>query len=56
MTKIMIVEDDPSFFNRFCRIVTSEAEFELLVAVRDGASALESLTRQTPDVLLVDLG
>jgi DNA-binding NarL/FixJ family response regulator len=56
MTKIMIVEDDPSFFNRFCRIVTSEAEFELLAAVRDGASALESLARQTPDVLLVDLG
>ena len=56
MTKIIIVEDDPSFFNRFCRIVTSEAEFELLAAVRDGASALESLARQTPDVLLVDLG
>ena len=56
MTKILIVEDDPSFFNRFCRIVTSEAEFELLAAVRDGASALESLARQKPDVLLVDLG
>ena len=56
MTRIMIVEDDPSFFNRFCRIVTSEAEFELLAAVRDGATALESLARHTPDVLLVDLG
>lgn len=56
MTRIMIVEDDPSFFNRFCKIITAEPEFELLAAVRDGASALESLARQAPDVLLVDLG
>jgi DNA-binding NarL/FixJ family response regulator len=56
MTRIIIVEDDPVFLNRFCRIVTSEPEFELLAAVRDGASARESLARGAPDVLLVDLG
>jgi len=56
MIKVMIVEDDPAFFNRFCRIVTSEPEFELFGAMRDGASARESLLRDAPDVLLVDLG
>jgi DNA-binding NarL/FixJ family response regulator len=52
----MIVEDDPSFFNRFCRILTSDPEFELFAAVRDGASARDTLERGAPDVLLVDLG
>lgn len=52
----MIVEDDPAFLNRFCRIVTSDPEFELFAAVRDGASARDTLERGAPDVLLVDLG
>ena len=56
MTKVMIVEDDPAFLNRFCQIVTSDPEFELFAAVRNGASARESLARGAPDVLLVDLG
>jgi DNA-binding NarL/FixJ family response regulator len=56
MTKIMIVEDDATFLNRFCKIVTEEARFELFAAVRDGASARDSLARGAPDVLLIDLG
>ena len=56
MIKVMIVEDDPTFLSRFCRIVTAEPEFELFAAVRDGASARESLVHGAPDVMLVDLG
>jgi DNA-binding NarL/FixJ family response regulator len=56
VTKVMIVEDDPAFLSRFCRIVTSEPEFELFAAVRDGAAARESLEQGAPDILLVDLG
>lgn len=56
MIGAMIVEDDPAFLNRFCRIVTSDPEFELFAAVRDGASARDTLERGAPDVLLVDLG
>jgi DNA-binding NarL/FixJ family response regulator len=52
----MIVEDDPSFLNRFCRTVADEAGFELFAAVRDGTTARDTLTRGAPDVLLVDLG
>ena len=56
MIGAMIVEDDPAFLNRFCRIVTSDPEFELFAAVRDGVSARDTLERGAPDVLLVDLG
>jgi DNA-binding NarL/FixJ family response regulator len=56
MTKVMIVEDDPTFLNRFCQIVTADQELELFAAVCNGASARESLARGAPDVLLVDLG
>lgn len=54
--QVMIVEDDPTFFNRFCKIVTLDPEFELFAAVRDGTAARDSLARGAPDVLLVDLG
>jgi DNA-binding NarL/FixJ family response regulator len=54
--RVMIVEDDPAFLNRFVGIVTASAGFELFAAVRDGAAARESLARGAPDVLLVDLG
>jgi DNA-binding NarL/FixJ family response regulator len=54
--QVMIVEDDPTFFSRFCKIVTMEPDFELFAAVRNGASARDCLTRAAPDVLLVDLG
>lgn len=56
MIRVMIVEDDPSFFNRFCKIVTSDPELELFAAVRNGAAARDCLARGAPDVLLVDLG
>ena len=55
MTRIMIVEDDPAFLNRFCRIVMSEPTFEICAAVCNGASARETLAHTEPDVLLIDL-
>jgi len=56
MIKVMIVEDDPVFLNRFCKIVTAHPDFELLAAVASGVAARESLARGAPDVLLIDLG
>src|SRR5262245_38704064 len=56
MIKVMIVEDDPAFLNRFCKIVTAHANFELFAAVANGTAARESLARGAPDVLLIDLG
>jgi DNA-binding NarL/FixJ family response regulator len=56
MIKVMIVEDDPVFLNRFCKIVTMHPDFELFAAVASGVAARESLARGAPDVLLIDLG
>jgi DNA-binding NarL/FixJ family response regulator len=56
MIKVMIVEDDPVFLNRFCKIVAAHPDFELFAAVSSGMAARESLARGAPDVLLIDLG
>lgn len=56
MTTVMVVEDDPAFLARFCRIIAGAAELSLIAAVGDIASARLAIARQAPDVLLVDLG
>lgn len=53
---VMVVEDDPAFLARFCRIVSQAPELSLLAAVGDLASARSTLQRMVPDVLLTDLG
>jgi DNA-binding NarL/FixJ family response regulator len=55
-TTVMVVEDDPAFLGRFCRIVAQSEELVLLAAVGDLASARRAIERQAPDVLLTDLG
>jgi DNA-binding NarL/FixJ family response regulator len=55
-TTVMVVEDDPAFLARFCRIVAQSGELSLLAAVGDLASARRAIERQAPDVLLTDLG
>lgn len=56
VTSVMVVEDDPAFLARFCRLVASSPDLSLLAAVGDLASARRSIERQPPDVLLTDLG
>ena len=56
MTTVMLVEDDPAFLARFCRIVAQSPELSLMAAVGDLASARRAIERQAPDVLLTDLG
>jgi DNA-binding NarL/FixJ family response regulator len=56
MTTVMIVEDDPAFLNRFCKIIATTPDLELFAAVSDGASARQAMTHSAPDVLLTDLG
>ena len=53
---VMVVEDDPAFLARFCRIISQAQELSLLAAVGDLASARSTLQRMVPDVLLTDLG
>ena len=55
-TTVMVVEDDPAFLARFCRIVAQSTELSLLAAVSDLASARRAIEHHAPDVLLTDLG
>lgn len=54
--RILIVEDDPAFRQRFEEIVSSHRDFTLVAAVGSCADAIAELRRQTVDVLLCDLG
>jgi DNA-binding NarL/FixJ family response regulator len=56
MTTVIVVEDDPAFLSRFCRIIAGASELDLIAAVGDIASARLAIARLAPDVLLVDLG
>lgn len=52
----MVVEDDPAFLNRFCRIVLADPDFELFAAVGSLAAARQATETGAPDVLVTDLG
>jgi DNA-binding NarL/FixJ family response regulator len=54
--RILIVEDDAEFRQRFERIVAEANDLELAGSVRTVAEALEAITAREFDVLLVDLG
>ncbi len=56
MITVMIVEDDPAFLTRFCKIIASDATLELFAAVADLGSARQAISKSAPDVLLTDLG
>jgi DNA-binding NarL/FixJ family response regulator len=56
MTRIVIVEDDPTFRQRFAGIVASCPRFALVAAVGNCADALAVLRKNAVDVLLCDLG
>ncbi len=56
MTSVMLVEDDSTFLDRFCRIVVSDPVFELFAAVGTLAAARQALLTNAPDVLITDLG
>lgn len=56
VTRILIVEDDPAFRQRFADIVSSYRGFSLVAAVGTRAEAIAELRRKAVDVLLCDLG
>jgi DNA-binding NarL/FixJ family response regulator len=56
MTTVMVVEDDPRFLNRFCKIIAADAELALFAAVSNLGSAQQAISKTAPDVLLTDLG
>ena len=56
MIRVMLVEDEPGFAERFANIVKSDPEFELLGIATNCAAARVMLASLEPDILLADLG
>jgi DNA-binding NarL/FixJ family response regulator len=56
MIRVMLVEDEPGFAERFGAIVRSDPEFELLGIAPNCATARAMLAKTKPDILLADLG
>ena len=56
MIRVLLVEDEPVFAERFAAIVRSDPEFELIGVAPNCAAARAILERTAPDILLADLG
>ena len=56
MNRILLVEDEPGFAERFAAIVRSDPEFELIGVAPNCATARAMLATDKPDILLADLG
>ena len=56
MIRVLLVEDEPGFAERFADIVRSDPEFELIGIAPNCAAARAVLAVERPDILLADLG
>jgi len=56
MSRVLIVEDDPAFRNRYADMLSHDPEFEVVASVGTGGEGLAMVDLRKPDVLLVDLG
>ena len=56
MIRVLLVEDEPGFAERFADIVRSDPEFELIGIAPNCAAARAVLAVEKPDILLADLG
>ncbi len=53
---VLLVEDDPLFRMGLALVIRNHPELELVGKVEDGESALEMLTQQVPQIVLLDIG
>jgi DNA-binding NarL/FixJ family response regulator len=56
MPRVLIVEDDAAFRERFVSILAADPAFQVVASVGTGLEGLAMLDKHKPDVLLVDLG
>lgn len=55
MTKILLVDDEPLLLESLEIILTMSGDYEVIGKAGNGVEALELLSRDTPDLMLVDL-
>ncbi len=56
MSRVLIVEDDAAFRERYVAILSKDPTFEIVASVGTGGEGLAMLDLRKPDILLVDLG
>jgi DNA-binding NarL/FixJ family response regulator len=56
MSRVLIVEDDAAFRDRYATIIAKDSAFEVVASVGTGGEGLAMLSLRKPDILLVDLG
>ena len=56
MPRVLIVEDDAAFRERFGAILAKDADFEVVASVGTAIEGIFMLDAKKPDILLVDLG
>jgi DNA-binding NarL/FixJ family response regulator len=56
MSRVLIVEDDAAFRERYGAILSKDPDFEVVASVGTAGEGLAMLDLRKPDVLLVDLG
>jgi len=54
--KVLVVEDEPGFLQRFCDVIVAEPALTLCGAARSVVGACALVDTLSPDVVLVDLG
>jgi len=54
--RVLIVEDDPAFRERYVGILSADPAFEVVGSVGTGREGLALIDQLQPDVVLVDLG
>jgi len=55
MKKIVIVDDHPIVREGFRKLINSETDFEVVGTAETAVEALEMITKEKPDVAMVDL-
>jgi DNA-binding NarL/FixJ family response regulator len=56
IVRVLVVEDEPGFLQRFCDAIVAEPAFSLCGSARTVVGACTLLDTLSPDVVLVDLG
>lgn len=54
--RVMVVEDQPKILRSQLKLLQESTDIEIVATALSGEAALEELSRQTPDVILCDLG